>query len=356
LMGEGSSLGQIDLAALERLLETHRTQVNYITVTGASNVTGIVNPIPEIAALAHAYGAWIVVDGSQWVAHAPVRMVTPENPVCNIDFLVFSGHKVYAPGSPGVVVGRRDIFEAVMIDEMGGGTVDNVSLASFDMTRHLPERLEPGTPNIVGAVLLACVLEILHRIGMDYLQQREHQLVRKIFFGLSKIRDVTLYGATDVETTERVGAIAFNLKGLDHGLVAAVLNDYYNVAVRNECFCAHPYVRELLLPELWDIDLDKENSNPADLLSGRRGMLRASLALYTTEEDVEALLRAIGDILARRDYYSSLYMADRRGNYHHLHYRGSKNTHFTPLSFLDTLLRGDEVYKYSDLMPAAICS
>jgi selenocysteine lyase/cysteine desulfurase len=288
------------------------------------------------------------------MAHAPVNMTASGRSECNIDFLVFSGHKIYAPGSPGVVVGRRDIFDAVMVDEIGGGTVDSVSPVSFDMTAHLPGRMEPGTPNIVGGVLLACVLEILQRIGMAYLHEREDRLVKETLSSLTNIPDVTLYGTTDLATTERVGAIAFNLKGLDHGLVAAVLNDYHNVAVRNDCFCAHPYVRELLLPELWNIDLNMESNNNTDLLQLKSGMVRASMALYTKENDITALTNGIKDILARRDYYSALYTTDSSGNYRHMYYRGYENTHFTPLAFMDSLI--GRIHSYSGSMPSAILS
>lgn len=354
LTGESPALRQIDLVALEQLLDKHNSRVNYIAVTAASNVTGIINPIYEIATLAHAYGAWILVDGSQLVAHAPIQIVTPGRPECNIDFLVFSGHKIYAPGSPGVVVGRRAVLEAVTVDEIGGGTVDRVSPESFDIIPHMPDRMEPGTPNIVGAVLLACVLEILQRIGMDYVHQREHRLVKETLRHLSNIPDVTLYGSTNVESTERIGVVAFNLKGLDHGLVAAVLNDYHNVAVRNECFCAHPYVRDLLLPELWNIDLDLDNGNPTDLLRLRQGMVRASLALYTKEEDIAALADAIKDVVARRDYYSTLYAPDARGNYRHLYYRGCEDAQFSPLALIDTIVGSSR--HYAESLPAATFS
>jgi cysteine desulfurase / selenocysteine lyase len=333
LIGEAPALGQIDLEALERLLDIH--SVNYVAVTAASNVTGIINPIHEVAALAHAYGAWIIVDGSQLVAHATVQMVDPARAERNIDFLVFSGHKVYAPGSPGVVVGKRALLRDLHLDDVGGGMVDTVSVDSYEVTRHVPDRLEPGTPNIVGAVFLGSALEILQRIGMDYVHQEEGKLLRRALDALLSVPGVRLYGSIDVP---RTGVISFNLEGLDHGLVAAALNDYHNVAVRNECFCAHPYVREMLLPELWQVDLDLDQRNALDLVKHRRGMVRASFGLYTKEDDIFALVDGIKDLLARREHYSALYKVDTCGNHRHIGKTEGEETLFNSSELIESLI------------------
>ncbi len=338
LCGEPPALGQVSLAALAQLLERHGERVNYVAVTGASNVTGLLNPLAEIAALAHAWGAWVVVDGAQLVAHAPVQVCNPARPEGELDFLVFSGHKVYAPGAPGVVVGRRDLLAGQEPDELGGGMVDRVFLQGYQVSPVLPEREEAGTPNIVGAVLLGSVLEVLGRIGMERIRQREAALLHRALDILDALPGVRLYGRVD--GLAHTATLAFNLEGLNHGLVAAVLNDYHNVAVRNECFCAHPYVRELLKPELWALDLDPDSLDAADLIRLHQGMVRASFGLYTTEADLEALGAGLKDLLARPGHYRSLYRAAADGNYHHRTFAMPARALFDPLAALGRAVGG----------------
>lgn len=313
LLGEAPACGSIDLAALADLLETHRGQVRYVAVAAASNVTGILNPLAEIAALVHAHDAWLLVDGSQLAVHGPLRMSD------GMDFLVLSGHKLHAPGSPGVLIGRRDLLAAVEPDEIGGGVVEDVSLADYQLSTLLPEREEAGTPNLPGAVLLGCALETLMRVGMDAVRTHEQALLRPLMAWLTSTPGVRVYGDPDLERTPRTATIAFNLQGLDHALVAAALNDYWGIAVRNACFCAHPYVRELLKPELWQLDEEFDLESKAGLaaLQRRQGMVRVSLALHTGAEDLERLKKAILALLAEPARFRAAYAVDEEGNYLH---------------------------------------
>lgn len=338
LTGEAPALGAVDTAALERLLEQYRGRVNYIAISAASNVTGIVNPVHDIAALAHAHGAWVVVDASQSLAHAPLLLSDTGAAERELDAIAFSGHKLYAPGSPGVLVVRRALLEGQEPDELGGGMVDDVSVSGYQITDHFPDREEAGTPNIPGAVQLGAVLNVLQRIGMTQVHAAEQQLLRRLLVELTAISGVRIYGDPDPDRTPRLGVVSFNLAGLEHGLVAAVLNDYHNVAVRNGCFCAHPYVRELLKPELWALDLDPDAEEATALLKRRQGMVRASLGLYTTDEAIEALLTGIRDLLARPDYYCTLYQADADGNFHHRAFHAPAESLFDPEAMLDRAL------------------
>lgn len=121
LTGTAPALGAVDLAALRRLLEQYRGRVNYVAVAAASNVTGIVNPVHDIAELAHAHGAWVVVDAAQSLAHTALRISDTGSPDRELDAVAFSGHKLYAPGSPGGLVVRRALLENQPPDELGGG-------------------------------------------------------------------------------------------------------------------------------------------------------------------------------------------------------------------------------------------
>ena len=310
-------MGSVSLDSLETLLKENEGRVNYVALTGVSNVTGIINPIHAAAELAHTYGALLLIDGAQLVAHVPVQMTLSENPLQNIDALVFSGHKIYVPGSPGVVIARKDLLLQTEPEEVGGGMVEHVYVDRYDIKNYFPDREEAGTPNISGAIGLAAAIDILDRIGMDYLRDEEENLISKVLKQMSDIPDITIYGEPDMDVCERVASISFNIKGLDHGLVAAVLNDYFNISVRNECFCAHPYVKEMIMDDLLKLVEEIDMEEKEQELHLKRGMVRASFAMYSTNTDADALIRAIKDIVKRKDTYLSLYHVDEFGDYKH---------------------------------------
>ena len=307
-------------------------------MSAASNVTGIVNPVHDIAALAHAFGAWVVVDASQSLAHLLLPLSDTGSSDRELDAVVFSGHKLYAPGSPGAAVTRRTLLEDTEPDEVGGGMVDDVRQSDYQVTARFPDREEAGTPNIVGAVQLGAALNLLQRADMAQVHAAEQQQLRRLLAGLSALPGARVYGDLDLQRTPRLGTVAFNLDGLEHGLVAAVLNDYFNVAVRNGCFCAHPYVRELLKPELWALDVDLDAENAAALLEPWQGMVRASLGLYTRDDDIEALLVGVRELLARPDYYRALYRVDAGGQFQHRSFAAPAETLFDPEAALDRVL------------------
>ena len=338
LIGQAPALGAVDLTALERLLDQYRGRVNYVAIAAASNVTGIVNPVHDIAALVHAYGAWIVVDASQALAHASLPLSDAGATARELDAMVFSGHKLYAPGAPGVAVVRRALLESNEPDEVGGGMVDDVSLAGYQISRRFPDREEAGTPDILGAAQLGAVLNALQRAGMMAVHAAEQARLRQLLTGLTAIPGVRIYGDPDLDRTPRLGSVAFNLDGLEHGLVATVLNDYFNVAVRNGCFCAHPYVRELLKPELWTLDIDPDAADAARRLKSWQGMVRASLGLYSDDQDIAALLAGLRALQARPDDYRAHYAADSEGNFHHRTFAAPAGTLFDPEAALDRAL------------------
>ncbi|MDA7949275.1 MAG: aminotransferase class V-fold PLP-dependent enzyme [Hyphomicrobiaceae bacterium] len=312
-----TSMGRINLAGLEAALREHGDRVNYVSITGVSNVTGIINPVHEIAELAHRFGTLLVVDGAQMAAHVPVRMSGHDKSDRDIDVFVFSGHKIYAPGSPGVVVARKDLFSGLEPQEVGGGMVDDVWLDRYTPTDTLPDREEAGTPNICGSLGLAAALYALDRVGMDTIFREECALMRHALGRLGETDDIVVYGDTDVDHCQRAGAISFNVRGVHHALTGAVLNDYFNIAVRNECFCAHPYVREMISEVLAD-ELDGlSNDELEELAELQRGMVRASFGIYTTRGDIDALVEALRNISANRDYYAGLYEQNERGDFVH---------------------------------------
>jgi selenocysteine lyase/cysteine desulfurase len=258
------------------------------------------------------------------IAHTPVNMDEAD-----LDVLVFSGHKIYAPGSPGVVIAKKSLLNKITPSELGGGMVDDVSLEEYIPTRNLPDREEAGTPNIVGAITLGAVLDLLIQVGMDNVREKEISLIDYTWNNLTLLEGVTVYGPNPAEVP-RTGTISFNINGFDHGLAAAALNDYHNIQLRNGCFCAHPYVRELLKRELWEIDLDPDDPNIETLIERKRGMVRASFGLYTTIDDLKKLILAVNDLINRREEILGLYEPVGKNGYRHKYFVPSAEDIFNP--------------------------
>ena len=330
--------GSLDMKSLQENLEKFQDQINYVAITGISNVTGIINPIHDIAELAHSYGALILIDGAQMAAHMPVQMSGYSDPAKNIDAFVFSGHKTYVPGSPGVVVCRKDILTAIEPEELGGGMVEDVFVDKYIIKDYFPDREEAGTPNIPGAIALATAIEIMDRVGMETIYSEEDELVLDTMERMEKIPDVIIYGESNNDKCSRAGSISFNIKGMHHGLVAAVLNDYFNIAVRNECFCAHPYVKELILDDMLDAITDIPEEEIESIYKLLAGMVRASFGLYNKPEDVDALINALQEIIFRKEEFVALYHVDENGNYVHNTFRMEVENHYSVSEFVSKYL------------------
>lgn len=310
LTGYDQAMGGVDLKAFEELCKQHADALNYVAVSSISNVTGIQNSLKDITRIAHQYGALVLVDGAQSVAHTTTCISEYD-----IDFFVFSGHKIYTPMSPGVMVAKKSILAKLSGQDVGGGSVASVSLYDYELLTQYPEKEQSGTPNIVGAVALASVLEALHKIGFKKIEQHARHLMNSLLNGLQKIEGITVYGDLN---ESRLGAIAFNHNDIDHGLLAAILSDYFAIAVRNECFCAHPYVSALLKETLWALELDDIPETEYDAyINRKRGMVRASLSLYNTASDVGKLLTSLKQIINNIEDYRRHYTVMPDGTYRH---------------------------------------
>ncbi|MFQ5631574.1 MAG: aminotransferase class V-fold PLP-dependent enzyme [bacterium] len=312
-----NALGCVCLDRLEQALKEHKDRVNYVAVTGVSNVTGMINPIYDIAELAHKHGALIVVDAAQMAAHVPIKMSGHSNPARDIDMLIFSGHKIYAPGSPGAVITRKEHFSGVEPVEVGGGMVKDVFVNRYIPVEEFPDREEAGTPNICGAIALGTVLYTLKKIGMDYIEEDECELIEYALGKLQKVDDLILYGETDCQQCKRAGAISFNIRKMDHALTASILNDYFNISVRNACFCAHPYVREMIIETLAEEAENLTDEELEMLAELHRGMVRASIGIYNTREDIDALVAALRQVAANKEFYRDNYVQLADGNFEH---------------------------------------
>ena len=205
-------LGRIKIEDIENKLKKENGNIKIVSVTGASNVTGYINSIHEIARLAHKYGAIIVVDGAQLVAHKEVDM-KGKDPSEQIDFLVFSAHKTYAPFGSGVIVGLIKDLDVKEPFVKGGGCVDYV----FDdnvIWSEPPSLHEAGSQNFIGAMAMVRALEELKKIGFENIYNHERKIKDYLIEEMKKIDNVIIYGDTE-NTEDRLGVISFNIKNKD---------------------------------------------------------------------------------------------------------------------------------------------
>ncbi|QDT23359.1 aminotransferase class V-fold PLP-dependent enzyme [Gimesia chilikensis] len=251
--------GRLDLEHYQSLL-TNRTRL--VAVTGMSNVLGTINPITEMARLAHAAGALIFVDGAQSVPHLPVNVDESE-----IDFLAFSGHKIFGPSGIGVLYGRKALLENLPPFLYGGNMISEVHLNESKWAR-LPARFEAGTPAIAQAIALGTAIEYVNQLGFDVIAEQEHQLSQYAMEQLQSVPGLEIYGPQELE--QRGAIFSFNIAGA-HPEDLATLLDRKGIAVRHGHHCTMPLHQLLQIP----------------------ASVRASLTFYNTTEDIDALIEAI---------------------------------------------------------------
>ncbi|AQT85655.1 putative cysteine desulfurase Csd [Paenibacillus larvae subsp. larvae] len=256
--------GTVSLEDVENTI-TERTR--FVSVVHMSNVLGLVNPVKEIAAIAHRYGAEILVDGAQSTPHMKVDVQD-----LDCDFFAFSGHKMCGPTGIGVLYGKQTLLEQMEPVEFGGEMIDFVDLYNSSW-KELPWKFEGGTPIIAGAVGLAAAIDFLEDIGMEVIDVYDRKLGTYAYERLSEIEGLTVYGPV----RNRTGVITFNLGDVHPHDVATVL-DSEGVAVRAGHHCCQPLMRWL------DVT----------------ATARASFYLYNTEDDVERLVKAL---LKTKEYF-----------------------------------------------------
>ena len=304
--------GYCDLDGLRRAFEAHAGRVRFLAVTGASNITGIVNPIHDMAELAHRHGALIFVDAAQLAPHRKIDML-PHGDPRHLDFVVYSAHKMYAPFGIGVLVGPYEWFLRGDPDVVGGGVVEIVE-EDFVAFSPPPAKEEAGSPNVPGAIALAAAIGMLDAVGMDTIAHHEQELLSYAIGRMRAIPGVRIFGPdSDGELSDKVGVLAFDVEGVPHAKVAAILSAEGGIGVRNGCFCAHPYVKRLL-------QLDEETARALtdEILSGDRtnlpGMVRASFGCYNNTEDVDRFVDMLGRIAAG-DYRGKYLLDKPSGSY-----------------------------------------
>ena len=249
--------GVLDLEAYRSML-TERTRI--VAVTHVSNVLGTVNPVKEIVADAHRHGIPVLIDGAQGIQHGTVDVAD-----IGCDFYVFSAHKVYGPNGIGVLYGKENLLNEIPPYQGGGDMVANVT---FEKTTYneLPFKFEAGTTNFTGAIGMAAALDYLSALGREAVAEREQALLARATAGLSSISGMRIYGTAP----HKVSVISF-LPGSIHQYDAGMILDKMGIAVRTGTHCAQPVMERY----------------------GISGTIRASIAFYNTEEEIDALVQGV---------------------------------------------------------------
>ena len=260
--------GTLDLNKVEALI-TPKTKI--VACTHVSNVLGRVNPIRELAALAHRAGAVLVVDGAQSTPHIPVDVQA-----LDADFFAFSGHKVYGPMGIGVLWGKMDLLSAMPPMLTGGEMIESVTREGA-VWAEVPHKFEAGTVNAGGAYALAEAIRYMNTIGFDAIEEQENKLTRIAYEGMTKIPGIRVLGSSDPDNHH--GILSFAVDGVHPHDVAEILNAD-NICVRAGHHCAQPLLQYL----------------------GTASTTRVSLAFYNTEDEIRAFLTSLGGLRRKMGY------------------------------------------------------
>ncbi len=251
--------GQIDMKDYRKKLELKPKLVAFAHV---SNTLGTVNPVAEMTKFAHKAGALVLVDGAQAVPHMPVNVAA-----LGCDFYAFSGHKMLGPMGVGVLWGRKELLEAMPPFLTGGGMIDEVYPDRATWAA-LPDKFEAGTPNVAGAVGLMSAIDYLEKLGMEQVREHDKQLVAYALCKLQEVKEMRVLGSED--SSQRSGSVAFTYARVHAHDVATIL-DSEGVAVRSGHHCTMPLHSSM----------------------GVAASVRASFSVYTTKDDIDALITAL---------------------------------------------------------------
>lgn len=262
--------GTISLDEARKVI-TSNTKI--VSIMHVSNVLGVINPVKELASIAHENGAIMVVDGAQGAPHIKLDVQD-----IDCDFYAFSGHKMCGPTGIGVLYGKKALLEKMEPIEFGGEMIDFVDL--YDSTwKELPWKFEGGTPIIAGAIGLGAAIDFLESVGLEAIEQHEHKLAAYAMKRMSEVEGLTIYGPED--SSMRAGVITFNLDDVHPHDVATVL-DAEGIAVRAGHHCAQPLMRWL-----------KASATA-----------RASFYMYNTEEDIDKLVEGL---IKTKEYFNNVF-------------------------------------------------
>lgn len=241
-----------------KTLFTSKTKL--LAITQVSNTLGIINPIKELISEARKCGAKVLIDGAQSTPHIKVDVQDLDT-----DFFVFSLHKVYGPTGVGVLYGKEELLNAMPPYQYGGGIIKSVTIEKTELAE-LPNKFEAGTPNIEGVVSTKAAIDFVNKVGIENISAHEHTLLLKVTKALSELSEIEIYG----NTSNKAGVISFNIKGV-HPFDTGTILDQMGIAVRTGHHCTQPLMHCLGIP----------------------GTVRASFAIYNTEEEINVFIEGV---------------------------------------------------------------
>lgn len=274
--------GNIDMNDYEAKLERYSGHIKLVAVTGASNITGIIPPFYDMAAMAHRHGAKIVVDAVQLVQHRSFSM-KPHSDAAHIDFVSFDGHKFYTGQSGGVLVGDKAFLDQYKPLIYGAGITEFVSDSRI-IYKSSPERYEAGYPDFLGIISLGATIRFLSSIGMNNVYEWEMGLYQHLIRRLSKIPNIILY--SDVYNNKRVPFVAFNLRNMSYQTLSKKLGYGYGIDIAAGTNGSNLYVQDLL-------GLTNEQAFSLYRSGEGYGTVRASIGLFNNYEDMDRLADAL---------------------------------------------------------------
>lgn len=311
--------GRVDLVDLERKLTRYRDRPLRIgSFSAASNVTGVLTNVPVVAELLHRHGAYACFDYAAAGPYVPIDM-RADDPLRRIDALFLSMHKfIGGPQASGVLIANRALFRSRVPERPGGGTVEYVADShhdSVDYTERLAEREEGGTPSILGDVRAGTAFLVKQMIGAERILAHETELSARALARLHRHPRIKLLGSISLP---RLSILSFNIEGLHHDLVSALLDHLFGIQNRAGCSCAGPYGHRLL-----GIGREESERFRAQIQRGLNGIkpgwVRLTIPFYATEDDLEFLLRAIEFVADHGEMFVPLYRLDwRDGVWRHI--------------------------------------
>lgn len=298
---------------LRRQLEIYKDRAFKIgSFTACSNVTGIETPYHELARIMHENGGIIFVDFAASAPYVDINMHPAEDELMKLDAIFFSPHKFLGgPGSSGVMIFDRSLYNSPTPDNPGGGTVDWTNpWGEYKYIDDIELREDGGTPGFLQAMRTALAIEVKNQMQPKLIRQREHELLQKAFKGFKQIPGLHIL-ADNVE--DRLGALSFYLDNVHFNLVVKLLSDRFGIQVRGGCACAGTYGHFLL-----DVSYDKSKKiteliNHGDL-SEKPGWIRASIHPTMTDNELDNLIFAVSEIQKNHTSWAKDYIYDRHTN------------------------------------------
>lgn len=310
--------GTMDLEHLERELKAHENRpMRIVSITAASNVTGITTPIHEVAKLAHNYGAYFFADYACSGPYVEIDMHPGDN--ADIDVVFLSPHKFLGgPGTPGIAIFNTDLYHSKVPDNPGGGTVLYTNpWSEHEYYEDIEVREDGGTPPFLQGIKAGMAVKLKDEMGPTKILEREKEICRKVVNRFKQMEKVKLLGN---KFDQRLGVFSYYVPGMHYNLGVQLLNDLYGIQVRGGCACAGTYGHVLL-----QIDYDTSHEYLLNILNGqlykRPGWIRMSIHPIMTDDEIDYIMDAIEEVSKTYEKYENMYTMDKsKAIFCHRHY------------------------------------